>query len=338
MAQGRKTILNPRFDIARSDRSVVTLGRVQQEALNELKARIANGEIRFKALDCPICGGSDIVPLATRDRYGVACTTGVCANCGLMQTNPYPDDASLGWFYQNIFARLHRGTTAPSEARFEARRAKAGTIYGWLKRNGGPTDGTMVDVGCASGGFLQGMINHGFTGFGVEIDADYAADASERGLDVRLGTIDTVAEARLADLVTYMQVLEHIPGLNEEIDRLATTLKQGAFVFIEVPGPTSVPGMYNYDFLRLLQLAHVWHFTPATLTAAMARHGFECLAIDDFVRGLFRYTGKRKPVGEIATETPADIEAMVRRLETQRLRHWRTWAIKAKALVRRIVP
>ena len=335
LTQGRGTILNPRFDIARSDRSIVTLGRVQQDALAELKGRIASGEMRFESFDCPICGGSDIQPLATRDRYGVPCVTGVCADCGLMQTNPYPDGESLGWFYGTIFARLHRGTETPSDTRFEARRAKAATIVSWLKNHGGPTGGTMIDVGCASGGFLQGMVDHGFAGFGVEIDADYAADARERGLDVRIGTVDTVAEAKQADLVTYMQVLEHIPGLNEEIERLATTLKQGACVFIEV-GPTSVPGMYNYDFLRLLQLAHVWHFTPATLTAAMARHGFKCVAIDDFVRGLFRFTGERRQPGEFPTETPADIAAMLRRLEGQRLRHWRTWAIKAKALAKRL--
>ena len=64
LTQGRGTILNPRFDIARSDRSIVTLGRVQQDALDELKSRIASGEMRFEAFDCPICGGSDIQPLA----------------------------------------------------------------------------------------------------------------------------------------------------------------------------------------------------------------------------------------------------------------------------------
>lgn len=338
MAQEGAAIITPRFDIARSDRSVVTLGKVQRDALDQLKARIASGDMRFEAYACPICGGTDIEPVATRDRYGVACTTGVCAGCGLLQTNPYPDGASLGWFYENIFARLHRGTTTPSTTRFEARRAKAAAITGWLARHGGPTGGTMIDVGCASGGFLMGMVDQGFRGIGVEIDADYAADACQRGLDVRLGTVDTLDEAGEADLVTYIQVLEHIPDLNAEIERLARSLKPGACVFIEVPGPTSVSGMYNYDFLRLLQLAHIWHFTPVTLGAAMARHGFECVAVDDFVRGLFRYTGKPKALAELPKETPAQLAATIRRLEAQRLRHWRTWAIKAKALVKRLSP
>ena len=338
MTRGSGHILNPRFDIARSDRSVVTLGKVQQQALAELKSRIASGEMRFEAYACPICNGLQIDPVATRDRYGVACRTGICRDCGLMQTNPYPDAASLGWFYEHIFARLHRGTDTPSTKRFEARRAKATTIVDWLNRHGGPATGTVIDVGCASGGFLAGLVDHGFTGIGVEIDADYAADARGRGLDVRLGTVDTVAEGHEADLVTYIQVLEHIPQLNEEIERLATTLKAGACVFIEVPGPTSVPDMYNYDFLRLLQLAHIWHFTPNTLTGAMARHGFECVAIDDFVRGLFRYTGKRKPLADVPRDDPAAIRATIRMLEARRLRHWRTWAIKAKALLRRVLP
>ena len=137
MTRGHGPILTPRFDIARSDRSVVTLGKVQQQALDELKSQIASGEMQFEGYSCPICTGDRIDPVATRDRYGVACTTGICRDCGLMQTNPYPDAASLGWFYENIFARLHRGTTTPSTIRFEARRAKAATIIGWLDRHKG---------------------------------------------------------------------------------------------------------------------------------------------------------------------------------------------------------
>ncbi len=51
-----------------------------------------------------------------------------------MQTNPYPDGKSLGWFYANIFARLHRSTETPLTQRFEARRAKAAAILSWLRR------------------------------------------------------------------------------------------------------------------------------------------------------------------------------------------------------------
>ncbi|WP_066773267.1 class I SAM-dependent methyltransferase [Croceicoccus mobilis] len=337
MTEGQSAMLTPRLDIARSNRSVVTLGKVQREALDELKDRIATGEMRFVHLDCPVCGGGSLSPVATRDRYGVACTTGVCTDCGLMQTNPYPDASSLDWFYANIFARLHRGTTSPSTARFEGRRGLAHEVVGWLRQNGVPASGLAVDVGCASGGFLQGLVDNGYTGIGLEIDADYAADARSRGLDVRLSTIAGLAEAGEAVLVSYVQVLEHIVGVNDELAALRARLSPGALVFIEVPGLTSVPTMYNKDVLRLLQLAHVWHFTPESLGNLMAKHGFETVAITPYVRGLFRVPLETPATPPMRIETIAQVRERIARLERARLLYWRTWAIKAKAVLKRVL-
>lgn len=324
-----------RFDIETSDKPIVSLTPESRNALEKLREAISDGTVRFAPLDCPICGKQEFETIATRDRYGIPCRTGLCRECGLLQTNPYPDPPSLDWFYANVFAPLHRGSLAPTEARFAARRIKAAENVRWLNAHGGPRSGLAVDVGCGSGGFLQGLIDAGYRGIGVEIDADYSAWGRQRGLDIRTGTL---AEAEIDEdvaLVSYIQVLEHIVDLDGEIARLKSTLQPGAMVLIEVPGPTSVPGMYNHDFLRLLQLAHVWHFTPQTLTALMQKHGFECVFVNDYVRGLFRVGRADMIAGQLPKgETPEQMHRLMKRAEWRRKLYWRTWAIRAKAVLR----
>ncbi len=136
-------------------------------------------------------------------------------------------------------------------------------------------------------------------------------------------------------LVTYNHVLEHIVDVNAELERLARVVGRKALVFIEVPGLTSVPGKYRYDTLGMLQLAHAWHFAPATLTALFAKHGFVCLAVDETVRGVFRYDPEAARVQSTAMPRAADVVKRIRTLERQRVLYWKTWARRAKALLQR---
>lgn len=334
-AQQKPAAMTPRLDIEKSDASIVNLGRVGREALADLNEAIRQDKITFERHECPVCSGDRFQTVATRDRYGVPCDTVICSGCGLLQTNPYLDSESLDWFYENIFTRLHRGTEKPTDERFVARRKKAAEVVEWIRRAGGPSDGIAVDVGCGSGGFLQGMQDAGYTGIGVEIDRQYSQWGRERGLDIRTGTLEQPDIPDNLDLVTYIQVLEHIVDLESELEQLSAKLKPDGMVFIEVPGPTSVEHMYNHDFLRLLQLAHIWHFTPESLTNLMRLHGFEPVHVDGFVRGLFRKSQEAKAVSPASGEDHAEkMQAFIRKSERRRLLHWRTWAIKAKAALR----
>ena len=297
---------------------------------------MADGTITFKPLLCPICEQQDFEAVGSRDRYGIPVQTVVCRCCGMLQTNPYPDDRSLGWFYGNIFGPLHRGTSSPSQRKFEDRRRYAREILDWLHEHGVSVSGTVVDVGCGSGGVLRGLADAGLHGIGVEIDLDYAADGRSRGLDIRLGNIDAVNLPEGVALVTYVQVLEHIVDVNSEVERLAHSISRDSVVFIEVPGLSSVPEKYHYDVLRMFQLAHIWHFEPATLKALFAKHGFVCMAIDDTVRALFRYDPEAAKDQALQTPHASDVVKRIEALERRRLVYWRTWAMSAKALLRRV--
>ncbi len=323
-----------RFDISRSQAPIVSLNPVQREALDKLNQAVVDRTITFQPLPCPLCGGEDFEQIASRDRYGVPCDTVVCRGCSMLQTNPYPDDRSLTWFYSNVFGPLHRGTDQPTDAKFRDRRRYAPAVLEWLDRHQISITGAVVDVGCSSGGILRGFEDAGLVGVGIEIDPVYAADGRSRGVDVRVGTLDTVDLPEDLGLVTYIHVLEHIVDVNAELERLARVVGRQALVLIEVPGLTSVPSKYRYDTLGMLQLAHAWHFAPETLKALFAKHGFVCLAIDDTVRGLFRFDPEAAQRQSTAMPGAAAVVQRIRTLERQRILHWKTWARRARALWR----
>ncbi len=100
----------------------------------------------------------------------------------------------------------------------------------------------ILDIGCAFGLFLSSL-GAGWERFGIDA-SDYAiAHAGESAPDVRFAVTDS---ANLVfpgpfDVITAFDVLEHVPDLEEMLERIAAALQpQGGFVFV-VPvydGPT----------------------------------------------------------------------------------------------------
>lgn len=325
-------MIGSRFDIGHGNQSSIPLGEVEKSALHELKKAITDKKLTFSYHDCPICGQREMETLANRDRYGVPCTTALCSACGLMQTQPYLDNNSLTLFYQQYFTRLHRGSDGPTDEKFQSRRQYGAELSSWLREHCDVDSGTIVDVGCGSGGIVQGFQDSGFSAIGADMDPEYIAFGKDKGLDLRLGTLSDIELPKSATLITYVQVLEHIVDINGEISRLAKVMPKQARLFIEVPGLTSLPTQYSYDFLHLLQLAHVWLFSPTTLSKLFASHGFVAEHLDDHVRAIFRYDPDAARDRETPHETVEDIKSLIRRFERIRPLYWRYWAraIKAK--------
>ncbi|MEN2988705.1 methyltransferase domain-containing protein [Tistrella sp. BH-R2-4] len=229
-------MLSRRFDIAESAEPIVTLNEIQRRARQRLITDIEAGEYVFVPLPCPVCEGTDFTPLATRDRYGVPCRVVICKTCTLVQTNPYLDDNSVGKFYSEIFGPLHRGAEQPTEQKFRGRRQYGSRVASWLMKNGVTPPMQVVDVGCSSGGVLQGLTDAGFKGVGIDISPDYIADARSRGLTAIVGTLDDLVLPEPPDVIAYCQSLEHFVSINEELERISRVAGAKTQVYIEVPG------------------------------------------------------------------------------------------------------
>ncbi len=111
--------------------------------------------------------------------------------------------------------------------------AEAAEILGLFPVRGG----RLLDIGCAGGVFLNEARGAGFEVMGIEINPRQAAAARENyGLEVLNSRIEDAPDGiGPFDVVTLLDVLEHIPGPLDVIRRVAEWQRPGQFLLIRGP-------------------------------------------------------------------------------------------------------
>lgn len=232
-----------------------------------------------------LCGGPGQFPVVR------------CRKCGLMRTNPRPDAASLGVYYPDDYAPYKTsavGIGAPPPRRSWLWRIVQRMVDSrsqWL-----PTlaPGKMLEFGCASGGFLAKMRARGWSVEGVDISPMATALAREHGLMVHTGTLDSLpVEAGPFDLVVGWMALEHLPDPVEALRLLHSRTRPGGWLVISVPNAAAFEfRMFGRYWYALHLPAHLFHFTPSTMTKLLEVAGWR-------PHGVFHHRSAANLVGSL---------------------------------------
>ena len=216
---------------------------------------------------CPACQTSDFTPLAHHDRYGFRITTSGCNTCGLVQTNPRPDAAWLDAFYATRYRWLYQSVVRP-DADYLRRTKKleraAQHAEALAELADLPDRPRVLDVGSAEGCLLAAIAARlpGAELHGVEPDAEFRGFS--RTLCPTLRAYARIDDALLGgqtfDLTTLIHVFEHLPDCVPVLARLARHLADGGRIILDVPNVS------RYRTIGDLHIAHLFHFSEATLT------------------------------------------------------------------------
>lgn len=218
-----------------------------------------------------------------------------CAACGLLFQNPRPSLQVVGRYYPDTY-----GSYASAETGLQARKGLAGTLIRYnqrkrcrmLDRVVPVVEGRsrrLLDVGCASGLFLEAMQQYGgWKVEGVELN-EAAAHATSARLNVPVfaGPVERAHfEDNSFDAVTMWDVLEHLHDPVVQLRSLRRIIRPGGALFVRLPDADSYLrafcGRYwvGYDLPR-----HMSVFSHATLRATLAQAGFA--VIDSFPSGSY---------------------------------------------------
>ncbi len=204
-----------------------------------------------------------------------------CVNCGLIFVNPRPPFEELARQYEDAYFNCpeptfggyedYEGDRADIQKTFRQRTA---LLLPWIR-----TDRPrLLDIGCATGLFLEVASEVGWEVEGIDISAYALTRARSKGFSVHRGTLTELAlPAGAYDVVTMWDLIEHVPdpaGLLGECRRL---LRPGGLLAISTPDAGSMLARVlrgNWLGFRSID-EHLYFFSRRTMTLMLNDAGFD---------------------------------------------------------------
>lgn len=132
---------------------------------------------------------------------------------------------------------------------------------------------TLLDVGCATGIFLDKASEH-YTVCGVEL-SDWAAKLASRNHEVWRQPVSRYHANRRFDVVTMWGVIEHLENPREEIGAISKLMNAGGYLFIYTGDRTAILPRLLGKKWWWYQGMHVQYFSKAGLQRLLENFGFE---------------------------------------------------------------
>ena len=264
----------------------------------EFFSNVARKRYNFKPTKC-ICGADDDLIISLNDRAGVEFPTVICRNCGLIRAKEYFSDEDASDFYTHHFWRIENELDEdeiedPDEV-FENLRLSGITKSNLIKKfmsysNEKPV---VVDIGGRIGGVLYNFLPdcHVVLADYFEPYLDYARN---KNIETVIGGLESITFK--PDVIILSHVVEHWTNFENEIQNLIKIQKPNqTLTYLEFPGIDSLKkGRRDGDLLGDIYFPHMHYFASYVIEDIMSRYGFEKVYLDSEIKGIFRYTGKKK--------------------------------------------
>lgn len=237
-------------------------------------------------IDCPVCGSPQIAPVLNAKDYTVSgeiFSIWHCSNCTHRFTQEVPGEETIGKYYQSTDYISHSDTKKGIINALYHRVRKI-TLKGKLnlvKQVTGKSTGTILDIGCGTGAFIDTMQTAGWTVRGLEPDANARTKAKELyGLDAEPIENFNHLPAQQFDAITLWHVLEHVHELHYYIQQLKIYLKPGGKLLIAVPNYTSHDAVHYKEYWAAYDVPrHLYHFSPQSMENLLQQHSLQLTAI-----------------------------------------------------------
>lgn len=243
---------------------------------------------------CPLCSSERITlylkcadHLVSREEFDIF----KCSACGFVFTREYPDEQSIGKYYEsddyishddNVKGFINRLYLTARNIMLRRKRRIIGKATGHRK-------GKVLDIGCGTGYFAGTMKKSGWDVTGIEPNRKARDYGSKRfGIDVLSPDQISGLPGQSFDCITMWHVLEHLQDPFSYTTEIKRLLKSTGVCISALPNCSSldakcyVESWAAYDVPR-----HLWHFTPETYRFFAEKTGFHISRIRPLLLDVF---------------------------------------------------
>jgi SAM-dependent methyltransferase len=232
---------------------------------------------------CPVCMSDLPAPSTLPDRLILSCAT-----CGTGVTWPPPDPNLES---DDLFTARYEGTRL---ARRDVWTREARQRVDWLQLQ--VPEGTLLELGPATGEFLEAAAGAGYSVSGVEASTWAAGHSRTLGLDVTTGFLpDWRAEhpGIKVDAVVMWHVLEHVADPAALLRELREVLGATGHVVVEVPNfASSLAAADGAQWEFALLGDHYFHYTPSGIGRLFRDAGYDVDTVLEFSTRIYETVGK----------------------------------------------
>ena len=135
----------------------------------------------------------------------------------------------------------------------------------------------LIDLGCGNGLFLEQAKKRGWDVWGTEISESSLEECRAKGIHaVKPEDASMLSRDRSFDVVTSLEVIEHLPNPKQEAKLIASLLRSGGVLYLTTPNFNSLSRLFLRSKWNVIGYPeHLCYFTPRTIVKLLNKHGLE---------------------------------------------------------------
>jgi SAM-dependent methyltransferase len=237
---------------------------------------------------CLACGGKQHRLVGSKNQFGLW----KCLCCGTIFTCDQAPTAMLEELYDHYY----------DAARFEL----LGVVAKSLERvvlsfESFRSTGRILDIGFGEGGLLQVAEKNGWECYGTELSPRSLEYGVQRGWIV---TDKADSDDRFApqsfDVVTMIELLEHVPNPQEVLQAAARWLRPGGLLYLTTPNAKSLnQRVLGLEWSVVSPPEHIVIWTPKGIRCALSELGFHDVRIRTEGLNPYEILARLRPKKEI---------------------------------------
>ncbi|MCX6824774.1 MAG: class I SAM-dependent methyltransferase [candidate division SR1 bacterium] len=226
-------------------------------------------------MNCIACASNKVDPLFSL-KENSAYTVYGCHDCGLEFLYPQPDLKTLDMIYNGDYY----GSRGIKDNYENVKRMKQAT-FSWIidKIKKYKKEGKLLDIGCATGFFMDIAEKKGFDVYGVDISKEAVKKAQSLFGEHKVfnSSIDDFNIKDKFDVIIMTDLLEHVFDPSKTLHQVKSFLNPGGILVVLSPDAGSFSRKLMKKYRMQFKLEHLYYFTDKSILSLSQNNGYNLI-------------------------------------------------------------